>query len=407
MSKKRSTFIEFVDKNEELAELYEQTIGESLWNLPNDDVEKLAGNIASDLKMSFSSVLNNCVNMSILRKQTLLEILEDLNNEESVQEFASNNSMQKYFKEINDIYTKNNNNYDIEFKPENRERILSMNLKSVIAIAKCYQGLGIDFEDLIGAGNEGLCHAWEKYDPSRACLKENMINAVNEIQTSGEDELIDYSDLSTIVSNYLSYGKTLKKEFIKKFKEGKKYTKKEILAWIDLNIVNAKFNSVACKWIKAYIIQEINKNSRMIKKPKSEIDKEKNETGSYKKEVIMDLDAKVSNGDSQSTFGDFISAEEDSIDKDSYENEENYRIFKNQLNILLTGVKSRDRRILLKKFGIGTIRPLQPNEIAVQENLSVARISQIIGSTIETMIENSKTYKINKDELFEALSKLV
>ena len=43
------------------------------------------------------------------------------------------------------------------------------------------------------------------------------------------------------------------------------------------------------------------------------------------------------------------------------------------------------------------LRPLQPNEIAIQEDLSVARISQIINSTIETMIENSKKYKNQLD----------
>ena len=37
--------------------------------------------------------------------------------------------------------------------------------------------------------------------------------------------------------------------------------------------------------------------------------------------------------------------EDDTIAKDSLENEENYKAFKCALNILLTGVKSRDRRI--------------------------------------------------------------
>jgi hypothetical protein len=63
----------------------------------------------------------------------------------------------------------------------------------------------------------------------------------------------------------------------------------------------------------------------------------------------------------------------------------------------------------LKKFGIGMIRPLQPNEIAIQEDLSVARISQIVNSTLEQMIENSKKYRdtIDVDSVFEALHKLV
>ena len=55
------------------------------------------------------------------------------------------------------------------------------------------------------------------------------------------------------------------------------------------------------------------------------------------------------------------------------------------------------------------IRPLQPNEIAIQEDLSIARISQIVNSTLEQMIENSKKYRdtIDVDGVFEALHKLV
>ena len=176
MSKKRSTFVDFMDKNEELAEQYEQVVGEDLWSLPIQEIEELASAIASKLKIGFSSVLNNCINMAIKSEKPLLEILSNLGKSDTYA-FSADSSLQKYFKEINTIYTKYNNDYDIPFCEENREKIISMNLKSVIAIAKCYQGLGVDFQDLISAGNEGLCRAFEKYDPKRACLKEDMIEA--------------------------------------------------------------------------------------------------------------------------------------------------------------------------------------------------------------------------------------
>jgi RNA polymerase sigma factor (sigma-70 family) len=280
-----------------------------------------------------------------------------------------------------------------------------MNLKSVIAIAKCYQGLGIDFQDLISIGNEGLCVAFEKYDPKRACLKENVKTAICDINK----DTLTYDELLAVINQFLKYGESIKKLFNTRFKENNTYTTKEILKWVDKNINNAKFNSVACKWIKAYIIQEINNNSRIVKKPKSEIDKDKTETGSYKREVILDIDAPISSGENSKTLADTLFIEDETINKDSLENEENYKIFKKGLNKLLTGVKSRDRRILLKKFGIGMIRPLQPNEIAVQEDLSIARISQIVNSTLEQMIENSKKYRdtIDVDGVFEALHKLV
>jgi RNA polymerase sigma factor (sigma-70 family) len=404
MGKKRSTFLDFVEKNEELVEEYEQTVGEDLWSLPIQEIEELAAAIAFKLKIGFGSVLNNCVNLAIQNKESLLKVLSDLgSNEGSV--LSTDSSLQKYFKEINDIYTKNNNEYDIPFTPENRELIINMNLKSVISIAKCYQGLGLDFQDLIGAGNEGLCHAFEKYDPKRACLKDDIISAIQEV----EIENFTHTEILEIINRFLTYGEKMKQVVENKFKEGKTYTKAEVIKWVDKNIQNAKFNSVACKWIKAYIIQEINNNSRIVRKPKVEIDKDKKETGAYKKEMILNIDAPVSSDDNSKTVGDMMYIEDDSVLRDSLENEENYRIFKQGLNVLLTGVKSRDRRIILKKFGIGMIRPLQPIEIAAQEDLSVARISQVINSTLEIMIENSKKYKdsIDVETIFGALNKMV
>lgn len=404
MSKKKVTFVDFVDKNEELVEQYEQVLGEDLWSLPIQEIEDLTRAIANKLKVGFCSVLSNCVNNSISTKTPLLKILSDLGTGED--SMVSNDStLQKYFNEINTIYTRNNNEYDIPFCEENREKIISMNLKSVIAIAKCYQGLGIDFQDLISIGNEGLCVAFDKYDPSRACLKENVKKAINDLNK----DVITFEELQTVINQFLKYGESIKKLFNARFKEEHTYTVQEILKWVDRNINNAKFNSVACKWIKAYIIQEINNNSRIVKKPKSEIDKDKTESGSYKREVVLNIDAPISSDENSKTLADTLSIEDETIDKDSLENEENYKIFKRGLNKLLTGVKSRDRRIILKKFGIGMIRPLQPNEIAAQEGLSIARISQIVNSIIEQMIENSKKYRdtIDVDSVFEALHKLV
>lgn len=401
MSKPRKTFASFLDKNEELAEEYQQALGEDLWSLPISEIEDQAYMLANKLQMSFSSILNNSINHAIETETPLLEVLEGFNASDNLLE-DEDSSIQKYFKEINKIYTENDNNYDIEYSPENRDRIISMNLKSVIAIAKCYQGLGIDFQDLISTGNEGLCRAWEKYDPARACLKENLTSAINELE---QDE-ISFEQLNEVVSSFLKYGE-VKKEFESKFKPGNMYTKKQILEWINKKVQNAKFNSVACKWIKAYIVQEINSNSRIVKKPKTEIDKDRTETGSYKREVKVNIDAPIGGDENSKSIGDVLTSEDEGVEKESLENEENYKIFKNGLKLLLDGVKSRDRRIILKKFGIGMPRPMQPNEIAAQEALSVARISQIINSTLQQMIENSKKYNIDKNELFAALERLV
>lgn len=50
-----------------------------------------------------------------------------------------------------------------------RRKIVEINLKMVIAIAKDHQYLGLEIEDLIAEGNIGLLKAVEKFDPEMGC----------------------------------------------------------------------------------------------------------------------------------------------------------------------------------------------------------------------------------------------
>jgi DNA-directed RNA polymerase sigma subunit (sigma70/sigma32) len=155
-------------------------------------------------------------------------------------------------------------------------------------------------------------------------------------------------------------------------------------------------------WIRAYILIEIDNYSRLVKKPKSDIYKDKLESGSFKKEITIDIDAPTS-ADSTNTIADVLSIEDDS--KSDLDVSEAYMIFKQGLNKLLEGIKPRDRSIFLKKFGIGLPRPMLPKEIADQEGLSKARVSQIFQSVIEQMQINSVKYNIDSDALFDAIRK--
>jgi DNA-directed RNA polymerase sigma subunit (sigma70/sigma32) len=101
---------------------------------------------------------------------------------------------------------------------------------------------------------------------------------------------------------------------------------------------------------------------------------------------------------------ELLSIEDDT--KSDLEVAEAYMVFKNGLNKLLEGVKPRDRSIFLKKFGIGLPRPMLPKEIADQEGLSKARVSQIFQSVIEQIQVNSVKYDIDSDQLFAAIRKM-
>ena len=68
--------------------------------------------------------------------------------------------------------------------------------------------------------------------------------------------------------------------------------------------------------------------------------------------------------------------------------------------------KKRDKNIFLKKFGIGLPRPMLPKEIADQEGLSIARISQIFRTVIDQMQKNQVKYNIDPTELFDAVKKI-
>jgi DNA-directed RNA polymerase sigma subunit (sigma70/sigma32) len=299
---------------------------------------------------------------------------------------------QIYFKEINDIYTRNNNNFDIEYCEENKDKLLSMNLKTVISIAKNYQGMGLTLPELISAGNLGLSLAWDKFDPNRAKLKNNMLDAVNDL-----DEDVTFNELYNSIQPFLEYG-DVQKKFLDKFDAKHIYTKKEVIKWINSNIHSAKFNSIASMWIKAYILIEIDNNSRVVKKPKAEIYKDKEKDGVYTKEITIDIDAPV---DSDSDAGMVFKLEDESLT--DLEVAEAYKIYKNGLNLLLDGVKPRDRAIFLKKYGIGLPRPMLPKEIAEQEGLSIARVSQIFQTVAEQMLQNQRKYNVDIDKLFSAV----
>jgi DNA-directed RNA polymerase sigma subunit (sigma70/sigma32) len=155
-------------------------------------------------------------------------------------------------------------------------------------------------------------------------------------------------------------------------------------------------------WIRAYILIEIDNYSRLVKKPKSEIYRDKMEHGAYKKEITVDIDSPVSD-DSDTIMADVLCIEDDT--ESDLDVSDAYMVFKNGLNKLLEGVKPRNRSIFLKKFGIGLPRPMLPKEIAEQEGLSKARVSQIFQTVVEQIQENSVKYNIDSDELFEAIRK--
>ena len=383
----------FIKNNENLIMEYDLMDSVIPMECCEDDIISIFKNIKKiNKKASFDITLNRSLNMSIKYNVSVTDSLEYILSNLTT-EGSKSNTTQAYFREINDIYRKNRNDYNIEFKPENRDQIIKMNLKTVISVAKRYQGLGLNLNELISAGNMGLCMAFDKFDPSKSTLRDDVLCVVNTLP-----EISDFVDIKNSLEKYFEYG-DLKKKFTDFFIPGNTYQKKKIIQWVKSNVFNAKFNSVAVMWIRAYILIELDNFSRVVRKPKAEIYKDKKETGTYQRESIVDIDAPVSD-DSDTPISGFFQSDNDIND---LEVSESYGIFKKGLSILLDGVKQRDRSIFLKKFGIGLPRPMLPKEIAEQEGLSIARISQIFQTVIEQMQRNQAKYNIDSDVLFDAV----
>lgn len=310
----------------------------------------------------------------------------------SIQGIEQTNT-QRYFKDVGRAYERNNNNYDIEYTPENRDKLIEMNLKCVIKVAKRYLGNGLSLDELICAGNEGLCKAWEKYNPDSSKFRADLLAEIDAMP--GE---VPIEWIQDRIEPACAYGKPQDK-YKKAFtgpKAKEHYPKEWLKNWVEKTIKNASFNSVAMMWVNAYIRQELTNNSRLIRKPVSLIKKEK--TGESEKEVIIDINQPISE-DGNTTFVDTLYIPDDR--KTDLEIEDQAEYLHDIISKLFVGVKLRDRRIVMKRFGIGYLRPLQPKEISEMEHISVARVSQIINIAMEKMRENATNLGIAKEDLYK------
>lgn len=391
-NKYESKFQQILETNFELIENYNSIDSNVPFEYLYDDIVSAFEDYKKINKNSeFSQIVTTALCTSVKYDQNIIDTLSSMTSASSIDD--PSNSIQQYFKDVGEVYDRHNNEYDIEFCQENRDKLIEMNLKTVISVAKRYQGLGLSLQELISAGNYGLIVAFDKFDPERSKLKDHIKDSIEHL---GDE--FTFEKLNDEVKQYFTYG-DIKKKFLDKFTPGKTYSKKDVMAWVNKNIFNAKFNSIATMWIRAYILMEIDNYSRLVKKPKSDIYKDKVENGTYKKEITIDIDTPIS-PKSSNTVADILSGDNIQSDLDSADA---YVTFKNMLNKMLEGVKPRDRSIFLKKFGIGLPRPMLPKEIADQEGLSKARVSQIFQSVIEQMQANSVKYDIDSNVLFEAI----
>ena len=410
--KKLSRKIEkFLDENPEILEEY-NSLGIDSYSLDYDLMEehmrKIMG-IRSDL--SPESILCDAFQLSIQDASALCDTLQDMYENyvkasDSMNGTASHlsgvNITQIYFNEVGKLYKKyksSKNTTSINDTSKEREKAILLNTKQVISIAKRYRGLGLSLDDLISAGNLGLCVAWDKYDPSRNKLHDELIDVTARLPNIMKGSDIKKSPIRAMVNEYGELGLNFDRYFTPDEKE---FTKSQIRHWINSNVRPAKFSSIAAMWIRAYILIELDNFSRTVKKPRSEIQKDRLNDG-CKGGSIISLDSPISS-DSNITLSDtdIASSPPEYTDSELIGFCQEY---KDALALMLDGVPARSRSVVLKKFGVGIPRPLLPREIAHQEGISISRVAQLQQQTIEKMKENCAKYQIDPGPIFEAVSK--
>lgn len=386
----------FIARNQEAVENYE-TLFEGLCTVEDAKIEIV--DILAESKIPIAhqygileSALQTAISDTMVITDALVDTIESLDDiDDTKNVYARTNTYvskkpnytSRYFNRISKLYDDLDLLHIDPFKATREELILS-NTKMVISVAKRYQGLGVHIDDLVSAGNLGLCSAWERYDKNKDNLKSKLLKLVNEFQVFP----VTGAQIKNKFCSVIKYGKLLEQVY-SVFEDNKTYSQKFIKEWIEKHIKPAKFSSVCMLWIKAYILTEINENSRPIK-PKSGFDK-KNKT---KREEYISLDSYAYDKDGENrSFSEIIGEDDDFEDKidEQFLNKE----LNKTLNKLFEGISSRDRSVICKLFGIGVPEPIPPKELARLENTSSARISQLQSEILNTMRQNATKYNID------------
>lgn len=307
-------------------------------------------------------------------------------------EKSFDNNIDIYFNDVKREYIKSpmSDSNNLEFLPENRDTFIKNNLKLVINCAKRYRNLGLPFEDLIQIGNYGLCIAFEKYDKDRANLKVEIIKNINDSPLDS----FTYKDAEEIIKHSFSYSKNLE-QTINSLPEEGFMSKEEFINWTNKNIKTAIFASVAFQWIRAYILHELNKLSKIIHVPKSarkKVDEDGNEVNQTL--TIIDLDSINPYTDDNYHDNELseVTQEEFAVEDEYMENLERNDLFKDIVDKALYNLPLLDRRIVKKRFGIGLPYQLSINEIAESEGMIPNKVKYSITQSLKT-INNSLNEK--------------
>lgn len=331
---------------------------------------------------SLASILNK--NKKYINNKLFLDELRKLTRNELAKKFAPDipfdDTIDKYFNDVKREYIKHpmGESELYEMTDENRDLFIKNNLKTVIECAKRYRGLGVDFEDLIQIGNMGLLKAWYKFDTSKSDLQNNIIQEITDFY----DDVFTYDDAVNIITNNFKYPKLLEQTIAKLPEEGFD-SKRTFIDWAKDNIKKASFASLGFIWARAAITSELNGLSNIIRIPRSI-------KNSDDKVTFINLDSL--NPHTDDNFNDDelyeIANEEFISSDDNVENMERIDMFKTIVNDLLNKLSVKERRIIMKRFGINLPFQLSIADISENEGMSQREVKSCIDKGLATIASN-------------------
>lgn len=299
------------------------------------------------------------------------------------------NNIDIYFNDVKREYIlcPQSESTDLEFLPENRDIFIKNNLKLVINCAKRYQNLGLPFEDLIQIGNLGLLVAFDKFDKDRANLRIKINNIIDE----SKKEKFALEDAKKVINKGFTYSKNIEATMDGLPEEGFE-SKEAFHKWVNTNVKTAVFSSVAFKWIRAYIINELTKLGSVIRVPKTANMKIDELTGEPVKQSITIINLDSLNPYTDDNYHDNelseVTQEEFIIEDERISNNEKNEALQDIVETALFKLDILDRRILKKRYGIGLPYQLSVNEIAESENISANKVKYSLQTSMKKILES-------------------
>ena len=126
MSKKiEDKFQKFINTHQKLITTYEASESAIPLEYCAADIFRIYKTVLQKNKnIEFVEFLETGIKNSIKYNANIIDSLESylsISNQDQ-----TSNSIQQYFKEVNEIYNKNNNNYDIEYNGNNRKELINI-----------------------------------------------------------------------------------------------------------------------------------------------------------------------------------------------------------------------------------------------------------------------------------------